>query len=78
MDHPLNEYLNQFVTASNTRALAALGELALMIPHCRTDQFSLSFLSTAVLMWDLLPSGVFSADTLISIKSAMNLCLLRV
>ena len=47
VDHPMNEYLNQFVAARNTRALAALGELALTIPRCRTGQFNRSFLPAA-------------------------------
>ena len=39
-DHLLHEYLHNFVAACNTRAAAALGELDLAIPRCRTDQFS--------------------------------------
>ena len=75
-DHPRNKYLNS-VAALNTRALPALGELALVIPCCRTDQFSRSFLPAAELLWNFLPSGVLSGDLFISFKSAMNLCLLR-
>ena len=52
-DNPMNEYLNNFVAARNTRASAALGELALLIPRCRTDQFSRSFLAAAVRLWNL-------------------------
>ena len=37
VDHPMNEHLNNFVTARNTMASAALGELALVIPRCRID-----------------------------------------
>ena len=37
VDHSIKEYLNHFVVARNTRASAALGELALLIPLCRTD-----------------------------------------
>ena len=47
VDHPMNGYLNHFVSARNTIASAALGELTLVIPRCRTDQFSLSFLPAA-------------------------------
>ena len=43
----MNEYLNDFVVARNTRASVALDELVLVIPPCRTDQFSLSFLPAA-------------------------------
>ena len=43
----MNEYLNNFVAARNTRASAALGELALVIPRCRIDQFSRPFLPAA-------------------------------
>ena len=32
VDHPKNEYLNQFVADRNTRASAALGKLVLVIP----------------------------------------------
>ena len=35
VDHPMNEYLNNFVAARNTRASAALYELDLVIPRCR-------------------------------------------
>ena len=47
-DHPLHEYLHHFVAALNTRPSAALCELALVIPWCRTDQFSRSFLPVAM------------------------------
>ena len=76
VNRPINEYLNNFVAARNTRASAALGELDLMIPRCGTDQFSRSFLSAVVHLWNLLPSNVFCDGTLSSFKSAMNLCLL--
>ena len=33
VDHHMNEYLNYFVASRNTRASAALGELAIVIPH---------------------------------------------
>ena len=51
VDHPINEYLHQFVAARNTRTSAALGELALVIPGCKTDQFSRSSL-LATLRWN--------------------------
>ena len=54
VDQHLNEYLNNFVAVCNTRASTALGELALVIPRCRTDQFSRSFLSAAVSLWNML------------------------
>ena len=44
VDHSMNEYLNHFVSARNTTASVALGELALVNPRCRTDQHNLSFL----------------------------------
>ena len=77
VDLTINEYLNHFVAARNVRASAALGELALMIPSCRTDEFSRSFLSAVVCLWNLLSSGVFSGGSLSSFKSDMDLCLLR-
>ena len=40
----MNEYLNHFLAVLNTRASSPLGELVLVIPRCRTDQFSRSFL----------------------------------
>ena len=49
VDHILKEYLNHYVAARNTRTSAALGELALEIPRCKTDQFSRSFLPAALL-----------------------------
>ena len=73
----MNERLNHFVAAHNPRASAALGKLALLIPPCRTDQFSRLFLPVAVHLWYLLPPGLYSGDTLSSFKSAMILCLLR-
>ena len=72
------EYLHRFVATRNTRTSAALDELALMMPRCRADQFSRSFLPAAVRLLNLLPSGVFSGGTLSSFKRAMNLCLLTV
>ena len=59
----MNEYLTHFVVAYNTRTLTALGELALVIPRYRTDQFSRSFLPAAVRLQNLQPSGVFSGGT---------------
>ena len=53
VEDPMNEYLNHFVAPRNTRALAALGELVLVISRCRTDQFSQSFLPAAVRQWNL-------------------------
>ena len=73
----MNEYLNHFVAVPNTGASAALGELDLVIPRCRTDPFSLSFLPAAVRLWNLLPSGVLSGGTLSFFRSSINLCLLR-
>ena len=72
----MNRYLKHYVTARNTRASAALGEMVLVIPHCRTDYFSWSFLPAAERSWNVLPPGVFSGDTLSSFNSAVNLCLL--
>ena len=40
VEHPMNKYLEHFVAARNARTLAALGEMALVISHCRTNQFS--------------------------------------
>ena len=37
VDQPIHEYQNHFVAARNVRALAALGDLTLVIPCCRTD-----------------------------------------
>ena len=49
VDHPMNAYPNNFVVVlSTTRASAALGELVLVIPHCRTDLLSQSFLPAIV------------------------------
>ena len=67
-DHPLHEYLHHFVATSNTRASAALCELALLISHCRTDQFSRSFLPVVVRQ-NLLLLDVFSGGILSSLKS---------
>ena len=40
VDHFMDEYLKHFVAVRNTRAPAALGELVLVIPSCRIDQFN--------------------------------------
>ena len=45
---PMHEYLYYFIAARNSRASAAVSELALMIPRCRIDQFSQSFLPSDV------------------------------
>ena len=39
-DHRLHVYLHHFVAACNTRASAALCEVALVISRCRTNQFN--------------------------------------
>ena len=75
--HLMNKYLNCFIATLNTRASAALGELSLVIPSCRANQFSRSFLSAAVCLRNLLPSSVFSNGSLRSFKRAINLCLLK-
>ena len=36
----MNECLNHFFAARNTRASAVIGELALVIPRSKTDKFS--------------------------------------
>ena len=73
----MHEYLNRHVAVHNNRASAALGELALVIPRCRTDEFSLTFLPANVHLWNLLPPVVFSCGTLSSFKSDMNFRLPR-
>ena len=70
-DLPLHEYLHHFVAACNTRASAALCELGLVIPRCRTNQFSRSFLPVALRLWNLLSSDVYSGGTFNSFKSAV-------
>ena len=77
VDHPMNEYLQHLLAARNTRTSAALGDLALVSSRCRIDQFSRLLLPTAVSLWNLLPSGVFTGGTRSFFKCAMNLCLLR-
>ena len=73
----MNEYLNHFVAARIIRSSAALCELALVIPSCRTDHFSRLLLPAAGRLWSLLSSGMFSGGTLRSFKSDMNLCLVK-
>ena len=74
----MNEYLNHFFAARNARAnIMLLGELALVILRCRTDQFNWSFQPAVVRLWNLLLSGVFSCNTLSSFEGAISLCLLR-
>ena len=74
VDHPMKEYLKHFLSAHNSRASAALIELAWVFPRCKTDQFSRSFLPAAVRLRNLLQWGVFSGGTLSSFKSAVNMC----
>ena len=69
----MDEYLNHFLAARNTRASVGLGELDLVNPRYRTDQVSRTFLSVAVRLWNLLSSDAFNGGTLRSFKSAMNL-----
>ena len=65
VDYPMSEYLHHFVVTRNTRSSAALGELALVILRCGTDQVGRSFLPADVRLWNLLHSGVFGGGTLI-------------
>ena len=53
VDHPMNEYLKHLVVARSTKAPTTLGELALVTPRCKTDQFSRSFLPAAVRVWNV-------------------------
>ena len=46
----MNEYLNHFIAARNTRSSAALGDLALVISRFKTDQLIGSFLPADVHM----------------------------
>ena len=47
--HLMTEYLHDILASLNTRPSAALDELAsLVVPRCRTDHFSLSFLPVDV------------------------------
>ena len=46
-DHALHEYLHHFVAARATRTSVARGELAVLIPRCKTDQCSWLFLLAA-------------------------------
>ena len=46
--YPINEYLNNFIVADNTRSSAAQDELVLVILRCRTDRFNRSFLPADV------------------------------
>ena len=82
VDHPMNEPLNRFVAACNTRASTALGELALVFYQFLAAELIKSVGHFCLLFfvcgWNLLPLGVLGSDTLSCFKSAMNLCLLRV
>ena len=40
LDHSLNESLKLFIEARNIGVSATICELALLMAHCRTDQFS--------------------------------------
>ena len=48
VDHLMKQCPHYFVAARNTSDSAALGELALVIPRCRTDQLCRSFLPTTL------------------------------
>ena len=63
-DNPLHAYLHHFVAARNTRTSDVRGELPLVIPRFKTDQFSLSCLPAIVILRNLLPSGALSGGTL--------------
>ena len=67
--HPMTEYLNHFFATLNTGASAAPWELALMIPRCRTDKFSLLLLPAAVHLSNLMPPFVFSGGALSSLRA---------
>ena len=73
----MNKSVNPFVAARNNRTSAALSELDLVIPRCRIDYFSRSFLLAAGRLWILLSSGGFSGSTFISFRSSMSLYPLR-
>ena len=58
----MNNYLHNFVATRNTKTSAALGELALVILRCRTEQFCGTCCRRACL----------EGDNLSSFKSAIN------
>ena len=76
-EYPFSEYLHHFAPVRSTGASAALGGLALLIPHGKTDQLSQSFLPADVRLWKLLPSCVSTSGILSSFKSFINLYLQR-
>ena len=73
----MHEYLHHFVAARYARVSAALSDLALVVPRCLTDQYSRSFLPSAVKLWNLLLSDVVSGSILSLFKGSISLCLLR-
>ena len=59
----------------STRDQCRITKMTLVIKHCRTENFSRSFLLVAFRLKNLLPSGGFSGDTFGYFKSAVNFCL---
>ena len=57
VDHHMSEYLHHFVAARITRASAAMGELPVVLPSCRADQFSQSFLPCCLTSVELAAVG---------------------
>ena len=64
VDHPMNDCLNHVDAARNTRASAALEELALVVSRCRTDHISRSVVSACCCASVVISIYcVFSGDT---------------
>ena len=59
----MSDHLNYFVATRHTRIAAAESELVLVIPRCRTDQFSRSFACCCSPV-EIAADGVLSVGTL--------------
>ena len=70
----MNEYLIYFMSACNTRASAALGELTLAIARCRTYQFSHLYFSFFLLLYSLPGIMVSGSLWFIGIYLLLVLC----
>ena len=78
LGHSLNSYLpGRFVPLRHTRYAVNLHSNASNPVMCRTDQFSCSFVPSAVGLWYLLDEDVFAGGSVGSFKSGVNRFLSR-
>ena len=70
--HPLKQFLLPHVATRATRSGLASHNNRLVVPRCKTVQFSRSFVPFSVQLWNNLPADVFECCSLSGFKARVN------